>query len=94
MGGGDVTMEDVITEKRLELCGEAVRFQDIQRWGIAAELLKDQGKQNPSFAANGTVTWDVFNPKVYGYKTGKHELLPFPETETSLNKNVKQNPNW
>ena len=91
---GDVTMEDVITEKRLELCGEAVRFQDIQRWGIAAELLKDQGKQNPSFAANGTVTWDVFNPKVYGYKTGKHELLPFPETETSLNKNVKPNPKW
>lgn len=91
---GSVTMDDVMTEKRLELCGEGVRFQDMQRWGIAADRLKDQGKQIPWFASNGTTRWEVYNKSLYGYKTGKHELLPFPETEVTLNPNVKQNPNW
>ena len=89
-----VTMDDVMNEKRLELCGESVRFQDMQRWGIAADKLKDQGKQIPWFAANGTVRWEVYNKTVYGYKKGKHELLPFPDTEVTLNPNVRQNPEW
>ncbi len=89
-----VDMNDIMLEKRLELCGECVRFQDMQRWGIAADKLKDQGKQTPWFSSNGTVRWETYNKTVYGYKTGKHELLPFPDTEVTLNKNVKQNPNW
>lgn len=89
-----VDMNAVMLEKRLELCGECVRFQDMQRWGIAADKLKDQGKQTPWFSSNGTERWEVYNKTVYGYKTGKHELLPFPDTEVTLNKNVKQNPNW
>lgn len=89
-----VTMDDVMTEKRLELCGEGVRYQDMQRWGIAADLLKDQGKEIPWFSSNGTVRWEVYNKTAYGYVEGKNELLPFPATEITLNPNIKQNPNW
>jgi len=31
---------------------------------------------------------------IYGYKVGKHELLPFPEHEMRVNPNLKQNPGW
>lgn len=89
-----VTMEDVMTEKRLELCGESLRFQDMLRWGIAAEKLKEQGKKTPIFTANGTVRWEIYNKSICGFKTGKHELLPFPEVEITLNTNVIQNPGW
>lgn len=89
-----VTMDDVMTEKQLELCGESTRFQDMLRWGIAAERLQDQGKEVPWFAANGTTRWEVYNKTVYGFKTGKHEFLPFPDTEITLNPNISQNPGW
>ncbi|HIR82178.1 MAG TPA: hypothetical protein IAC98_00080 [Candidatus Cryptobacteroides pullicola] len=29
-----------------------------------------------------------------GFKTGKHELFPFPYTVTSINPNITQNPGW
>jgi SusD family. len=89
-----VTMDNVMLEKRLELCGEATRYQDMQRWGIAASLLKDQGKKTPWFSSTGTVRWVEYNSGNGGYKTGKHELLPFPETEIQLNPNIKQNTGW
>ena len=88
-----VTMDDVMIEKRLELCGESVRYQDMQRWGIAADLLKDQGNRIPWCASNGTIRWEVYND-TYGYKTGKNELLPFPDVEDMLNDNIVQNPGW
>ena len=88
-----VTMDDVMIEKRLELCGESVRYQDMQRWGIAADLLKDQGNRIPWLASNGTIRWEVYND-TYGYKTGKNELLPFPDVEDMLNDNIVQNPGW
>lgn len=30
----------------------------------------------------------------YGWKEGRHNLMPFPETELAANPNLKQNPNW
>lgn len=89
-----ITLEDVQTEKRLELCYEGTRFQDLVRWGIAAEKLKDAGKQMPMLQLDGSVTYvDLENPE-YGFKTGKHELLPFPADEIRVNKAIKQNPGY
>ena len=45
-----VTMDDVKKEKRLELCMESCRFQDLVRWGDAEAVLGQQGKQIPSFS--------------------------------------------
>ena len=39
-----VTLDDVKKEKRLELCSESVRFQDLVRWGDAKAVLGEQGK--------------------------------------------------
>jgi hypothetical protein len=29
-----------------------------------------------------------------GFRKGKHELFPFPFSETSVNENIVQNPGW
>ena len=91
-----VSLNDIKMEKRLELCGEGVRFQDILRWGDAYELLKDAGKVYPLMQANGSVEYPTTGRSegTYGFKKDKHERLPYPYTETMLNENCKQNPNY
>ena len=89
-----VTLNDIKMEKRLELCGEGVRYQDIQRWGDAYELLKDAGKVYPVMQPNGSVEYITTGRSEYGYKQQKHEHLPYPYTETMLNENCEQNPNY
>jgi len=89
-----VDMNVVKTEKRLELCGESVRFQDLVRWGDAFDALNAVGKDVPNFKSDGTVVWNTYNQTQYGFKQGKHELLPFPEAEVSLNDKIVQNQGW
>ena len=89
---GSVTMDDVKIEKRLELCAEGTRFQDIVRWGEAATLLANQGKDIMGY--NGTTSSVLYSNSTYGFKAGKHELLPIPSQEIQVNPNMKQNPGW
>lgn len=89
-----VTLEDIKLEKRLELVGEGQRFQDLLRWGDAAEKLKDNGKEYPSLYANGEVKYTSCNHPAFGFKTGKHERLPYPATEMRLNSEIVQNPGF
>ena len=81
-------------EKRLELCFEGTRFQDLTRWGIAYDKLKDCGKQMAYLQTDGTVTYRDLNNIEYGFKKGKNELLPFPAVELRVNSNIKQNPGY
>ncbi|MFH0841209.1 MAG: RagB/SusD family nutrient uptake outer membrane protein [Bacteroidota bacterium] len=93
---GTVTMDQIKAESRLELCWEGQRYENIIRWGDAATLLANKGLQNPALKTDGTVIYEVYNtdPAKVGFKAGKHELLPFPETEMAINKNMVQNPGW
>ena len=90
------TEEEIRTEKRLELCGEYTRYLDMLRWGIAEERLKNQGEHLPFLNPNGEITYEVYNKNanLFGFKKGKHELFPYPGTEVTLNRNIKQNPGW
>jgi len=90
------TLEAIQTEKRLELCGESVRFQDLLRWGLAENYLKNQGEHIPFLDSNGNVSYKKFNgddASRYGFKE-KHKLLPYPGLEIRLNSAIKQNPGW
>jgi hypothetical protein len=90
---GNVNMEDVILEKRIELCGESIRYQDMLRWRIA-DKMRAQGTQTPTLLPNGTVTYQQLNSaSVAGFKE-RHWLLPFPQAELTNNPNIKQNPGW
>lgn len=89
------TLEAIQTEKQLELCGECVRYQDMIRWEIAEDLLKDQGEYCPVMNSNGVVTKTPYNTDSarYGFKA-KHKLLPYPAVEHRLNNNIQPNPGW
>ena len=87
----NVTLNDIKTEKRLELCNECVRYQDLVRWGDAQTAMADQGKVVPVYTTTG-VQWNFKNDN-YGFKE-KNKLLPIPLKEIELNPNMTQNPNW
>lgn len=93
-----VSIDDIKMEKRLELCCENVRYQDLLRWDEAETALANQGKDVPSFFGyndDGTYKVNiVYTNETYGFKKGKHEYLPFPEHEINVNKNIIQNPGW
>ena len=86
-----VTLDDIKTEKRLELCLESTRFQDLVRWGDAKNALASQGKQIPNYSSKG-VSWDFTN-STFGFQD-KHMLLPIPLKERELNPNIQQNTGW
>lgn len=89
-----VTLDDVKKEKRLELWLEGTRYQDLLRWGDAPTVLANQGQRVPVMATDGVTITYPFTNTVYGFKTGKHEKLPFPTQEITVNKNIVQNPGW
>ena len=91
---GSVVVPDfeiTLTEKRLELCLESTRFQDLVRWGDAKKALASQGKEIPNYSSKG-VSWD-FSNSTFGFQD-KHMLLPIPLKERELNPNIQQNTGW
>jgi len=89
-----VSLELIKTEKRLELCTEGTRFQDLLRWGEAYEAMKDNGATYPVLSSNGEVVYKSCENSTYGFKQGKHERLPYPANEMRLNTVIKQNTGW
>jgi len=86
-----VTMNDIKMEKRLELCNEGVRYQDLVRWGDAKAAMGNQGKDVPAYTGSD-VQWNWHNTK-YGFQD-KNVLLPIPLKELELNPNMVQNTGW
>ncbi|MBN2480827.1 MAG: RagB/SusD family nutrient uptake outer membrane protein [Bacteroidales bacterium] len=84
---GDDLFEAIKTERRLELMFEGHRYHDLIRWGDAADVLKDQGKQIP----RGDGTW--LEIAGAGFKE-KNWLWPIPEQEMDVNPKMTQNPGY
>lgn len=84
-----ITMDDVKTEKRLELWGEGTRWMDLVRWGDAESKLANKGKEMPAF--DGSKVFVEYTQTNAGYKANKNEMLPIPDQEIKLNSNMKQN---
>ena len=82
-------------ERRYELCFEAVRWNDIRRWGDIDELIKNQeGNDILNQGKPGKYEWS----KAFPYKTRYEQTGGFfkiPESEVVLTKGViEQNPGW
>lgn len=87
------TLDAIKLEKRLELCAEGVRFQDLLRWGEGSRMAGN-GTKYPTMQPNGIVSYTDCGNSVNGFKAGKHERLPYPATEIRLNSEIVQNPGW
>ncbi|MFL9831381.1 RagB/SusD family nutrient uptake outer membrane protein [Flavobacterium sp. ST-87] len=78
-------------ERRVELAFEEHRFWDVRRWKIGEET-KDIYKMNVQQTQTGfsftkeLLTTRPFDQKMY--------LYPIPFTETVINPNLTQNPDW
>lgn len=99
--------EEIRRERRVELCGESFRYDDLIRWKTA-ELELPQTILGAKFDAS--VYTDIVPGKDINlneegfilvqkgesrtFDVEKHYLFPLPLRETSLNKNLIQNPNW
>lgn len=92
-----VNLDDIKLEKRLELCYNMCRYQDLLRWGDAKKCLENQGGVFPMLQVNGTVQYLPLydgDASKYGWKEGKHEHFPYPGLEIRLNKEIHQNKGW
>lgn len=89
-----VSMDLIKREKRLELCVEGVRFQDLLRWGEGYAALKDNGGVYPEMTANGQITLKSTGNETFGFKENKHEHLPYPAAEKRMNTALEQNTGW
>ncbi len=95
-----LSLDNVKKEKRFEMWMEGVRITDVIRWGdVGKTTLPEQGKYVPLFkgkASDGSYIVDktTYTNENYGFKTGRHELLPYPEVETISNSKIVQNPGW
>jgi hypothetical protein len=69
LGNQQEAMEKVKLERRLELCGEQVRWFDLIRWGEARDVINEE-----KFAAKGVRPFQE-----------KHVLFPIPQEEKDAN---------
>jgi hypothetical protein len=72
-------------ERRIEFFGEGILWADIKRWNIGPDIYPAD-----VLAFNGSLIETKFPA---GYET-RHNLLPIPDNERSLNPNLAQNPGW
>jgi hypothetical protein len=90
----------------VELAFEGLRYFDIKRWDLGAEVLNGPlyGSRLGTMDANGTVTWKgdgkVLNADNYivlenriFYPERKY-LFPVPQAEMDANPNMVQNPGY
>jgi len=72
-------------------------FDKAKTAGTHIPSLKDHffDATSPTATHQGYVTYSEPNAgKTVGFVAGKHEWFPYPYSETSINPNIKQNPNW
>lgn len=99
--------EEIRRERRVELCGESFRYDDLIRWKTAETELpqtilgaKFDATAYPSIIPGKDInlTEDGFILVQKGesrtFESNKHYLFPLPLREISLNDNLTQNPNW
>ena len=95
-GLGDVaySLPALKKERRYELCFEAIRWNDLRRWGDVAEIVKNQvGNKILNEQATGEYAFTVDFMKRYNDTQGG--FFKIPESQVTLAEGVlEQNPGW
>lgn len=79
-------------ERRVELCGEHLRYYDTRRW-----LIAEQVEAGPFYGMNVDADGDAFFQRsVFETRVFRREfyLFPIPQSEINKDKNIVQNPGW
>ena len=88
------TLENLKKERRYELCFEAIRWNDLRRWGDVSEIVKNQvGNAILNEAGTGTYKFTVDFMQRYNDTQGG--FFKIPEDQVTLSEGVlEQNPGW
>ncbi len=84
----DEFRELIRKERAYELCFEGHRKQDLIRWGIYYQTIRETAQNVVNWYSSG-------NYAVVNYTIeGRHELMPIPQRDLDLMVNCTQNPGW
>ena len=88
-------------ERRRELCFEGLRTMDLKRWGILVETVKDIANDMMEGVAPNIPPYSNLadGPSISinssaNAITSDNYYLPIPQTQLTLNPNLKQNPGF
>ena len=84
----DQFREEVRKERARELCFEGHRKQDLIRWGIYYDTIKQTEQKVVDWFSSGNYSVSKYTIE------GRHELLPIPQKELDLMKKCHQNDGW
>lgn len=92
----DDFFKELVNERLRELCFEGLRKQDLIRWNLLEEKLKETNtaiKNFPSYNAANQFHQTFIEPTI-NFVRSKHLLLPYPLQETLINTKLKQRTGW
>ena len=88
----EATMDNLKTERILELSLEGHRFMDLLRWGTLDATMKMRESSDPNFKHFGDGS---ANSTYIPWQNNKNEWLPLSATDLLTNPNIKSNnPGW
>lgn len=83
-------------ERRYELCCEALRWNDLRRWGEVDEIVRNQeGNKILNQGVEGVYQFQKAHPFMTRYQETGGGFWPIPESQIILSEGVlEQNPGW
>lgn len=85
--------KEIQDERGRELCFESLRKYDLVRWGIYTEAIAKLGEATNDSRWPGADNYST--AKAFAERTQKkHEFMPIPSNELSINTELEQNPLW
>ena len=88
------SLELLKKERRYELCFEAIRWNDLRRWGDVSEIVKNQ-EGNNILNEQAVGTYHFKQDFMQRYNDTKGGFFKIPEDQVTLSEGVlEQNPGW
>ncbi len=81
----------IISERTRELCFEALRRNDLIRWGIFYDVMKENLAIMDADLGSASSVWQSVT---YRNVARKHVVYPIPQKELEVNKSLEQHPLW
>lgn len=90
----DLMRELIRKERRVELCVEGIRYNDLRRWKLAETLLTGQVEGMNVSAATKTAFFKRTKLDIVRSYKKAFYFQPIPADEIDKNPNLRQNPYW
>ncbi|SHF56447.1 Starch-binding associating with outer membrane [Mariniphaga anaerophila] len=92
----DDFFNEIVDERLRELCFEGLRKQDLIRWDLLEDKLKETNniiRTDPSYVSNNQYH-QTFLTAGNSFNRSKHLLLPYPLQEVQINQQLDQRTGW